>query len=296
MLASATEIVYALGLQDRLVAISHECDFPAEALRLPVASRSRFDPSGLDSGQIDAAVRRSMAEHGSVYEVDVELLAELRPDLILTQAVCEVCAVPTGSVDEAVSRLDHAPRVLSLDAHTLDEIIDSVEVVADAAGESAHGRRAATSLRSRLDRVAEAVSDRRAPRTLLLEWLDPPFAPGHWVPEMVERAGGESLVGEPGRRSIEVEWERLGSLDPDVLLVEPCGYDLAAARADADAHRARLKEVAGRAMDGGSAWVLHSSYFSRSGPRVIEGIEALGALLHPGALPGPDAEIAMRWR
>lgn len=296
MLSSATEIVHALGLQDRLVAISHECDFPPEALALPRASRSRFDPAGLGSGEIDAAVRRAMAEHGSVYEVDVELLADLRPDLILTQAVCEVCAVPTGSVDDAVARLDHRPDVLSLDTHTLDEILESVERVADAAGEPAAGRRLGGELRGRLQRVEEAVAGRPRPRTLLLEWLDPPFAPGHWVPEMVERAGGENLVGEPGKRSREVEWEQLRALAPDVLLVEPCGYDLVAARADADAHRDRLRVAARGAVEQGRAWVLHSSFFSRSGPRVVDGVEALAAILHPDALPDRQVHgIAARW-
>ncbi|HEX5727308.1 MAG TPA: ABC transporter substrate-binding protein, partial [Longimicrobiaceae bacterium] len=139
LLSSATEIVYALGLQDRLVAISHECDFPPEALRLPRLSRARFDPAGLDSGAIDAAVRRAMQEFGSVYEVDVDALRRVRPDVVLTQAVCEVCAVPTGSVEAAVAGLAHPPRVVSLDAHTLEEILATVRQVAEAAGEPAAG-------------------------------------------------------------------------------------------------------------------------------------------------------------
>jgi iron complex transport system substrate-binding protein len=296
MLSSATEIVHALGLGDRLVGISHECDFPPEALHLPRASRSRFDPGGMTSGEIDAAVRRSMEEHGSVYEVDVETLRRLRPELILTQAVCEVCAVPTGSVVEAVERLEEAPRVASLDAHTVGQIIQSVRDVAAAAGSPEHGERLADNLERRLAAVRERVAGRSRPRVLMLEWLDPPFAPGHWVPEMVEIAGGDLLLGRAGERSEQVAPERLEGLDPDVLLVEPCGYGLEQARADAHTHREILQRIAPRAVAGNDAWLLHSSFFSRSGPRVVEGVEALAAILHPDPQLGlAGSGIAEQW-
>lgn len=296
MLSSATEIVYALGLQEHLVGISHECDFPSEALRLPRTSRSRFDPSGMTSGEIDAAVRRSMEEHGSVYEVDRERLRELRADVVLTQAVCEVCAVPTGSVREAVASLERAPEVVSLDAHTVEGILQSMRQVADAVGFSARGEEVVGRLRGRLDRVASRVADRPRPRVLLLEWLDPPFAPGHWVPEMVERAGGENLRGKAGLRSEQIAWEDVADARPDVLLVEPCGYDLRGAREDADRHRDRLWSVAEPAMRNGRAWVLHSSFFSRSGPRVIDGVEVLARVLHPDLFPEVPLEgRAERW-
>jgi iron complex transport system substrate-binding protein len=297
MLSSATEIVHALGLGDRLVAISHECDYPPGALRLPRASRTRFDPAGLSSAEIDAAVRRCMEEHGSVYEVDRERLRELRPDLVLTQAVCEVCAVPTGSVLEAVGALPHPPRVLSLDAHTLEGIVRSHGEVAEAAGVPGRGEEAEARLRARLERVAARVAGRPRPRVLMLEWLDPPFAPGHWVPEMVELAGGENLVGSAGARSREVAWEALEGADPDVLLVEPCGYALAEARADAERSAARLLSLAPRAVREGRAWLLHSAFYSRSGPRVVEGVEVLARVLHPGLFP--EVELhgrAERWR
>ena len=296
MLSSATEIVHALGLEERLVAISHECDYPPEALGLPRVSRPRFDPTGLDSGGIDAAVRRAMAEHGSVYEVDRTLLASLRPDLVLTQAVCEVCAVPTGSVMDAVAGLSDPPRVVSLDAHSLEGILRSIVQVAEAAGISERGARVVAGLRARLDAVAMRVAGRARPRVLMLEWLDPPFATGHWVPEMVAAAGGDDPLGSPGARSREVGWDDLAP-DPDVLLVEPCGYDLPTARRDADRHRDRLEGVAGRAIEEGRAWLLHSAWFSRSGPRVVEGVEALAAVLHPHAFPGAAlAGRAERWR
>jgi iron complex transport system substrate-binding protein len=295
MLSSATEIVYALGLEDQLAAISHECDYPPEALALPRASRSRFDPAGLTSGEIDAAVRRCMQEHGSVYEVDRERLREIAPALVLTQAVCEVCAVPTGSVLDAVAGLPSPPRVVSLDAHTLEGILASITQVAEAAGIPGRGAEVVAGLRARLDRVAAAVEGRPRPRVLMLEWLDPPFATGHWVPEMVRLAGGDDLLGSPGERSREIAWSDLPA-DPDLLLVEPCGYDLAAARLDAERHRDPLWGAAGRAVAEGRAWLLHSSYFSRSGPRVVEGVEALAAILHPDAFPdGPSAALAQRW-
>ena len=297
MLSSATEIVHALGLGDRLAGISHECDWPPEALRLPRLSRSRFDPAGLTSGQIDAEVRRCMREYGSVYQVDVEAMRRLAPDVVLTQAVCEVCAVPTGSVDEAVAQLDAPPRVVSLDAHTLDGILATVRQVADAAGEPARGQAAVARLRARIDRVRSAVAGRPRPRVLALEWLDPPFAPGHWVPEMVEVAGGENLLGEPGAPSVEVPWARAADRDPDRLLLVPCGYDLAHARADADRSRERLHALAPAAVDAGRAAVGHSAFFSRSGPRVVDGIETLAAWLHPDAGLGlvPDG-VLQPWR
>lgn len=285
LLSSATEIVHELGLGGSLVAISHECDWPPESQHLPRLSRSRFDPAGLTSGEIDAEVRRCMLEHGSVYEVDVGAMPGVRPDVILTQAVCEVCAVPTGSVHEAVARLDFAPSVVSLDAHTLDEIVATHRQVADAAGEPERGARAEARLRGRIDRVRAAVAGRTRPRVLALEWLEPPFAPGHWIPEMIEMAGGESLVGTAGGHSVEIPWAEVEGLDPDVLLLLPCGYDLEKSREDADRARGQLHALAPRAIAAGHAAIGHSSYFSRSGPRVVGGIEALAAWLHPDAFP-----------
>jgi iron complex transport system substrate-binding protein len=296
LLSSATEIVYALGLEDSLVGISHECDYPPEALRLPRLSRSRVDPAGLDSGEIDRAVRRAMEEHGSVYEVDQEALARLRPDVILTQAVCEVCAVPTGSVEAAVASLPYQPEVVSLDAHTLQGIFHSVQQVADAAGVEQVGQRVVASLAGRVERVRGAVAGQPRPRVLALEWLDPPFAPGHWVPEMIERAGGENLWGKAGAASRQGEWVELDGLDPDVLLLLPCGFALPAARSDAERNRAVVESVAARAVERGRAWLGDAAYFSRSGPRVVEGIEALAAALHPGCFPDVAAQGRLeRW-
>jgi iron complex transport system substrate-binding protein len=290
LLSSATEIVYALGLQDLLVGISHECDHPPDALSRPRLSRSRFDASRLTSAEIDAAVRRSMAEHGSVYEVDLSALSTLAPDIVLTQAVCEVCAVPRTSVEEAVRSLARAPAIVSLDAHTIAGILATVREVAAAIGDPARGDRIARGLSERIDRIVERVAETARPRVLALEWLSPPFSSGHWVPEMIAAAGGDDLLGKAGSRSRELGWDELTGLDPDVLLLLPCGYDLEGARADADAHRERLRELAPRAILQRRAWVANGAFFSRSGPRVVDGIEALGSALHPELFTEPGGE------
>jgi iron complex transport system substrate-binding protein len=287
LLASGTEIVAALGLQELLVGISHECDYPAQVLDRPRLSRPRFDPSGLDSGEIDLAVRRAMTEHGSVYEVDGDALERLSPDLVLTQAVCEVCAVPTPGVRDVVSARGLPTEVLSLDAHTVEEIFATITDVGRAAGAEGRADALVNELRARLGRVAAAVAGAPHPKVLAIEWLDPPFAPGHWVPEMIALAGGENLLGEAGGHSRQVSWEALEDLDPDVLVVMPCGYGIEASRADADRHAERLARVAPRAIHEGRAHVVDgSSYFNRSGPRVVDGVEILAELLHPERVRG----------
>lgn len=296
LLASGTEIVATLGLGDRLVGISHECDHPPELLDRPRVSRPRFDPEGLTSGQIDRAVRDAMLEHGSVYALDEPLLDSLDPDLVLTQAVCEVCAVPTAGVEQTIEGLGIAPEVVSLDAHTIGEILESIGTVGRAAGAEEKARAVVGELRERLERVAAAVSGAPPPRVLAIEWLDPPFAPGHWVPEMIERAGAECLIGETGRPSREVGWDDLAGLDPDALLIMPCGYGLEASREDADAHAEGLVAIAPRAIAAGRAWIVDgSAYFNRSGPRVVTGVEILAGLLHPERVGAPDPATAAVW-
>lgn len=291
LLASATEIVVALGLKDELVGISHECDYPAEILDRPRVSRPRFDTCGLDSRAIDAAVKDTLARFGSVYALDAELLRQLAPDLVLTQGVCEVCAVPTSLAEEAVRALGREVRVLSLDPHSISGITDSILQVAAAANRTERGRIVAGEIRARLEAVRRAVRGARRARVLALEWLDPPYVPGHWVPEMIEQAGGVCLLGDPERPSREVSWESLTGLDPDAVVVMPCGYGLEAAKCAADEYADRLAAVAPRAVATGRCFVVDgSSYFNRSGPRVAEGVEILGALLHPERMPGVALE------
>jgi iron complex transport system substrate-binding protein len=321
-LASGTEIAVALGLQESIVAISHECDWPPDVLDRPRLSRPRFDPAGMDSGEIDSALRAAMAEHGSVYVVDEELLAELKPDIVLTQAVCEVCAVPTPGVRALVERQQLGAEVVSLDAHTVQDILDSIVQVGAATGAEGQAADVVAALSARLDyvrtTVARAASTTDAahhadthdpgthaahatvparPRVLALEWLDPPFAPGHWVPGMIEIAGGENLAGAAGAHSAEISWDDLRDLDPDVLIIMPCGYDLAATRADAERSAERLLGIAPRAITAGRAFIVDgSAYFNRSGPRFATGVEILAGLLHPTLFPAPPVDTAAVWR
>ncbi len=284
LLASGTEIVCALGLADRLVGISHECDYPPEVLDRPRVSRPRFEPSGLDSGAIDRAVRAALATHGSVYELDETRLQELSPDLLITQAVCEVCVVPTSLVERAVAVLGTSTVVLSLDAHSIREVLDSIVAVGEAVGAAARARVVASQLEGRIAGVSDRVAADPKPTVLALEWLDPPFAPGHWVPEMIEIAGGRNLVGDVRRPSIQLSWNDVAGLDPDVLIVMPCGFGLAASREAANRHAHELLRVGGRAIGRGRAFVVDgSSFFNRSGPRLADGVEILGRLLHPAS-------------
>jgi len=297
MLASGTEIVAALGLEERLVGISHECDYPPTVLDRARVSRTRFDPTGMTSGEVDRAVRAAMAEHGGVYQVDGQLLEELAPDVVLTQAVCEVCAVPTPGVRDEVARRGMRAEVLSLDAHTLEEILTTIGAVGRAAGVPERAAGLVAELRGRLGAVAAAVAGAPRPRVLAVEWLDPPFIPGHWVPEMVSAAGGEMLIGRAGTHSEEVPWEELHGLDPDALVIMPCGFDLAATRQDAARHAEPLAAAAPRAVAEGRAWLVDgSAYFNRSGPRAVDGVEILAALLHPDRFTTELTSRAEAWR
>lgn len=297
LLASATEIVAVLGLEDQLVGISHECDYPPHILDRPRVSRPRFDPLGLDSAEIDQAVKGAVATYGSVYALDTELMRSLQPDLILTQAVCDVCAVPTSLAEEAARTLQRPVTVLSLDAHDVSGIMDSIRRVAAATGTERRAEEVVGDLRQRMEEIRRSVNGAVRPRVLALEWMDPPYVPGHWVPEMIDLAGGRCLAGEPGRRSREVSWDRLAALDPDVVVVMPCGYGLEDARAAATRYADQLTRIAPRAVEAGRCFVVDgSSYFNRSGPRVADGVEILAALLHGDRVEGIRLEgRAERW-
>jgi len=287
LVPSATEIVCALGLEARLVGVSHCCDHPAPIGTKPRLTRPRFPLDGRTSGEIDAAVRQALREFGSVYEVDVERLAAVGPDLLLTQGVCEVCAVPTRDAAAAAAALASCPSVLALDAHDVAGVLDTIRLVGRAGGVPQRAERCVRDIERRIAAIQARVASRPAPRVLALEWLDPPFVPGHWVPEMVALAGGSLLRGTAGRPSFAVPWEELADLDPDVLLVMPCGFDLVAARADADRYRASLCAAAPRAIRSARAYAVDANaHFSRPGPRIADGVELLAALLHPDVFPG----------
>ncbi len=297
LLPSATEVVYALGLGDRVVGVSHSCDYPDAVRGKPRLSRPRFVPDGLSGAQLDAAVRQSLREHGSVYEIDVAALAALNPDLVLTQGICDVCAVPEHEARASVADLVPGPVVLALDAHDLAAIRAGIRAVGDATGAAERAEACIEDIDRRLAAVRDRLDGRPAPSVLALEWLDPPYVPGHWVPELVTHAGGRLLAGVAGRPSRAVAWDDLRSLDPDVLVVMPCGMGVEDARREADAAGDRLRAVAGRAVASGRAFVVDaSSYFSRSGPRVADGVELLAALLHARADPlGALAGRAAVW-
>ncbi|MGH7444808.1 MAG: ABC transporter substrate-binding protein, partial [Longimicrobiales bacterium] len=228
--------------------------------------------------------------------VDADRLEALAPDLVLSQAVCEVCAVPTPGVRDLLTARGIDARLLSLDAHTVDEIQESIRQVGAALGIEDRARALLDEHERRIAAVEAAVAGRLRPRVLALEWLDPPFAPGHWLPEMIEIAGGTNLLGVAGGHSTQAGWEDVAGLDPDVLIVMPCGYGLEASLADADRFADELRTVAPRAVAGGRAFAVDgSAYFNRSGPRYIDGIEILAGLLHPEACAAPSADVAAVW-
>jgi iron complex transport system substrate-binding protein len=270
LLPSATEIVCALGLEDHLVGISHSCDYPLSVTHLPRLSRPRVDLDGLASGEIDAAIRAAMRDYGSVYELDVAQIQALAPDLILTQGICDVCAVPQSQVIDA----SLGGRVLTLDAHDLAAIFASIRDVGCATGVADRADGLIADMRRRIAAVRAQVAGRPRPRVLALEWLDPPYAPGHWVPELVELAGGELLAGTARRPSYRMEWADLQGLEPDVLLVMPCGFNLEETQREAVRHKQQLRAVGGRVQ-----LLDASAYFSRSGPRVVDGLEILASAI-----------------
>lgn len=297
LLPSATEIVCALGLGDRLVGVSHSCDHPAEVAQLPRLSHPRCTLDGLSGAEIDAEIRRTLREHGSVYEVDVARVAELVPDLVLTQGICDVCAVPEHEVVAALARLPSPPAVLTLDAHDVAAILAGIRDVGRATGAGRRAEACVAEMERRTIAVRTRVERRPRPRILALEWLDPPYVPGHWVPELVALAGGELVAGVARRPSYQVGWDELRGADPDVLLLMPCGFGLEETRREAERYRTVLHDVAGRAIAGGRGYVLEASaYFSRSGPRIVDGLEVLAALTHPDRFRDVSlGERAARW-
>jgi iron complex transport system substrate-binding protein len=274
-------MLFALGLGDSVVAVTHECDYPGEAAGIPHLTSSVV-PEGLSAAEIDAAVRERTQAGRALYELDEDTLAELEPDLIVTQAVCEVCAVSYDDVVAAAGRLASRPEVISLDPTTLGEVFADVPRLAKAADVEDEGEELVAEASGRIDAVREAVESAHRPSVAALEWLDPVFAGGHWVPQMIELAGGEDVLGLPGERSRVVEWAEVEAAQPDVVVSMPCGYDTARATAETAHSAARLAPLRARV-----AAVDASSYFSRPGPRLVDGIELLAHVLHPERFRGP---------
>jgi iron complex transport system substrate-binding protein len=283
LVPSATEMLCALGLRDSLVAVTHECDYPEGIELLPQLTRSVIGEN-LTPAEIDAAVRERTQKGEAIYELDAELLHELEPDLIVTQALCEVCAVSVDDVRAVARELPSEPNVISLDPSTLGEVVGDVRTLAQATDEKDAGVDLVHELADRLDRVKLAVRGaERRPRVLALEWLDPPFIGGHWVPQMIEHAGGEDPIGFPGERSREASWDELAAAQPDVVVSMPCGYYVERAAHEVMEHRDQIARLgAGQVVA-----VDAAAYFSRPGPRLVDGVELLAHILHPELVDAP---------
>ncbi len=280
LVPSATELLFALGLDEEVVAVTHECDWPPAALELPKVTRDTL-PGDLTAGQIDAAVRARTDQGEAIYELDAEALHELAPDLIVTQALCAVCAVSFGDVRAIAQEIESHPRVISLDPHTLGEVLGDARTLAQATDRKDAGVALVQEAAARIDRVRLAVRGRRPLRVVALEWLDPVYVAGHWTPQLIEYAGGFDVLGMPGEHSERCSWEQVAAAEPDVVVAMPCGYDAPRAHAEALLFGERLAKVGA----GEVVAVDAAAYFSRPGPRLVDGLELLAHVLHPEAVP-----------
>jgi iron complex transport system substrate-binding protein len=276
LLPSTTEILFAIGAGDDVVGVTFECDHPPEARSRTIVSTSAM-PEGLAPAEIDAFVAAAMSRGEDLYRLDEGALSDLDADLVVTQDLCAVCAVDVSVVDDALAHLGCAAEVLTIDPHTIDEVFESIGTLGKATGHEAEAASLVDALCARLASVRRRVAGRPRPRVMLLEWTDPPFAPGHWVPEMIAAAGGEPLLGTAGEKSRRVTWEQVHATDPEVVVVAPCGYDRSGAQSLADELVASGVLPAGvpvHAVDANAAW-------ARPGTRLVDGVEELAALLHP---------------
>jgi iron complex transport system substrate-binding protein len=280
LMPAATEIVAAIGHADDLVAVTFECDEPAGIRDRAAVVVDTVLPSGLPPATIDAVVRDRTSRGLPLYELDRDALVTLSPDLVLTQDLCRVCALPAGALDEARALIGRQAEVLSIDPHTFDEVFGAITAVGIRVGAADRAAAVVGSLRDRLAAVGAAVAGRPRPRVLMLEWVDPPFLPGHWVPELVRLAGGEPLGGADGGRSVAASWEELTAMPADVVVVAPCGIGLGAAVEQAATVRDRLPGRPVVAIDS-------ASFVVRPGPRLVDGVEALAWSLHPAAVDAP---------
>jgi iron complex transport system substrate-binding protein len=286
LIASATEIVCALGFEDDLVGRSHECDFPESVRRLPVCTEPKLPVNGT-SREIDASVRAIVAGAASVYRVHPEVLERLRPDVIVTQTQCEVCAVSLADVEAALCEVvGSRPRLVALEPNALEDVWSDIGRVALALGAPERGEALVAALRARMESVAARARGLPRPRVACIEWIDPLMAAGNWMPELVALAGGENVFGEAGRHAPDLRWEDLVAADPDVVLVMPCGFDLARSRDDLPVLTRRPEWPRLRAVRSGRVVLADGNqYFNRPGPRLAESLEILAEVLHPGAFP-----------
>ena len=293
LLPSATEIVYALGLGDDLAGVTFECDEPPAARAEKAIVVGGLDTSGMTPGDIDGYVRSRLASGQDLYTLRAEALAGLAPDLILTQDLCRVCAIPSGQVSDALNYLGCQADVLTLDPHSLEEVLDSILAVGQRAGAAERAARLVAGLRTRLARTAASVAGLSPPAVAVLEWVDPPFTAGHWVPDLVTAAGGrpvpDSWHREPGAPSVQTSWAAVAAAAPDLVVVAPCGYHLPGAIEQA--------QFVTRALPGVPVWAIDADgIVVRPGPRLVNGVEALAAILHPGAVPAAPPGAVHRVR
>jgi iron complex transport system substrate-binding protein len=287
LVPSATEMLFALGLGDEVTAVTHECDHPAAVLDLPKVTRDRIGP-GLEAAEVDRAVRELTQRGEAIYELDEAALRSLQPDLIVTQALCAVCAVSYDDVKTVAERLDPVPEVVSLDPHTLGEVLGDVRTLAGATDSKDAGVDLVQHASSRIDRVRLAVRAAPPVRVAALEWLDPIYVAGHWTPQMIEYAGGVDVLGMPGEHSEQRSWDDVVAAEPDVIVAMPCGYDAARSWEEALDHREELRRVGAREVVAVDA----AGYFSRPGPRLVDGLEVLAHVLHPDLVPpGPSEAL-----
>lgn len=287
LLPSLTEICFTLGLEHQLSAVTHECDYPARAQSLPFITRSILPPGLTDGAEIDRRVKAAVAEGKALYELDVDKLKGLQPDLILTQELCPVCAVSVEDVRSIAGQLDPVPEVASVEPRTLDEVLESINRVGGLTNRDVTAKAVVDALRNQLERIAEHVqrSEHRQ-RVVCLEWLDPPMVAGHWVPEMVERAGGADPLGKAGRPSFEVAWRDVIDAEPDMIVLMPCGYDLPKTVAEAERVVSAGQRIPPEieqtpAVREGHVYAVDgSSFFNRPGPRLVCGVEILAGIMH----------------
>ena len=291
LLPSATEIVYALGLEEDLVGVTHECDWPAAARLKPIVSVSAL-PAASTPAEVDRLVSASLGDGEPIYRLDEVAMRDLQPDLVLSQDLCAVCAVPSGKVNEALELLGCQAEVLSMDPSSLSEVLGCVIELGRVTDMESVAREFVDLLAGRLTHVEQAVEGLQRPRTFALEWSDPPFNGGHWVPEMIETAGGEPVLANRGTDSVRVTWKQIEQASPDVVVFMPCGYGLDQAAVEAEG---LLNRIELRSADAIYA-VDANAYFSRPGPRLVEGVEALAATLHPGSIDVPTAAAIRRIR
>jgi iron complex transport system substrate-binding protein len=296
LIPSATEILFAFGIGEEICGVSHECDFPPEARAKRVVVHPRI-PEGLPAAEIERRVREYVSRGESLYVVDAAALAELDPDLIITQDLCHVCAATPDDLAAALHGLPRTPRILTLDPQSLADVYENIHRVAEAAGRAPEAARVVAALQSRVAAVERAVAGRPRPRVLCLEWLDPPYPGGHWVPEMVAYAGGIDVLGKIRVPSVPVTWDAVLATQPEVAFIMPCGYGAEKAAAEYSAAPLPAPWADLPAVRTGRVFCVDgSAYYSRSGPRLVDGIEILAALIHPECadqiVPAPAGAVA----